>query len=118
VQAVLWWFQVQAQHHSLHLQAVRWWLPLQAQHHSLHLQAPCGGGSLCLCKHNTIRSRCRQCFPLVHEAVLLRAASRRDEAGQNATRTMLENHKPVAGVQVQTTGPGPSVGILGDMLGQ
>jgi hypothetical protein len=45
-----------------------------------------------------------------------RKKKQRKEAGQNAARTMLENHKPVAGVQVQTTGP--SADIPGDMLGQ
>jgi hypothetical protein len=42
-----------------------------------------------------------------------RKKKKRKETGQDAARTMLENHEPVAGVQVQTTGP--SVGILGDM---
>jgi hypothetical protein len=42
--------------------------------------------------------------------------SRREAAAQNAARTMLENYKPPAGVQVQPAGP--SVGILGSMLGQ
>jgi hypothetical protein len=62
----------------------------------------CDGGSLC--KHKLIRSNCKQCSPLLHEA-RRQVQSRRDEAGQNAVRTVLENRKPVAGVQLPPAGP-------------